>query len=119
MNNLIDRNDLVDGLKRISVQAEGDPGVVKAVTDTAQAIMTAVFQHVQSAPAVDAVPVVRCKDCKYSRMYCFGCSDEPVLACCEIEEDDDGNEFIRAASSVEPDGYCSKGKNKKGVQTDG
>lgn len=67
------------------------------------------MKEVDEAPSVDAVPVVRCRDCKYSRMYCFGCSDEPVLACCEIEEDDDGYEFIIAASGVEPDGYCSKG----------
>ena len=73
------------------------------------AFLDDVEEYIDSIPAVDAVPVVRCRNCKYSRMYCFGCSDEPVLACCEIEEDDDGYEFIRAASSVEPDGYCSKG----------
>ena len=59
----------------------------------------------------EAKPIVHCKDCIHARMYCFGCGDEPELACCEIE-DDDGEEFIRVASSVDPDDFCSRGESR-------
>lgn len=53
----------------------------------------------------DVVEVVRCKDCKYSGMHCFGTSKEETLACLEIEEDG----FIRFATAVKADDYCSRG----------
>lgn len=59
-------------------------------------------------PAADVVEVVRCKDCKYSGMYCFGTSKEETLACLETEEDG----FIRFATSVKADDYCSRGERK-------
>lgn len=34
-------------------------------TDVAPFTLSMVFRHIHSAPAVDAVEVVRCKDCKY------------------------------------------------------
>ena len=59
-------------------------------------------------PAADVVEVVRCKDCLYSGMYCFGTSKEETLACLETEEDG----FIRFATSVKADDYCSRGERK-------
>lgn len=59
-------------------------------------------------PAVDAVEVVRCKDCKWSGMYAFGCGDTETLACLEIEEDG----FIRFATAVDPNGFCSNGERR-------
>ena len=59
-------------------------------------------------PAADVAEVVRCKDCKYSGMYCFGTSKEETLACLETEEDG----FIRFATSVKADDYCSRGERK-------
>ena len=53
------------------------------------------------------VPVVRCKDCKHSGMYAFGCGDAE-LACLDVEEDG----FIRMASSVDPNGFCSFGERR-------
>ena len=38
---------------------------------------------IKSIPAADVAEVVRCKDCKYSGMYCFGTSKEETLACLE------------------------------------
>ena len=37
-------------------------------TDVAPLTLSMVFQHIYSAPAVDAVEVVRCKDCKNKGM---------------------------------------------------
>ena len=59
-------------------------------------------------PAADVAEVVRCKDCKYSGMHCFGTSKEETLACLETEKDG----FIRFATSVKADDYCSRGERK-------
>ena len=64
---------------------------------------------VREAPTVDAVEVVRCKDCKCSGMYSFCCGEEENLPCLEIE--DDG--FVRFATAVEPDDFCSYGERKE------
>lgn len=68
----------------------------------------AIEYEISIAPTVDAVEVVRCKDCKFSGMYCFWPSHNPKLACLDIEEDG----FVRMATTVNPDGYCSKGERK-------
>lgn len=62
----------------------------------------------EDAPAVDAVEVVRCKDCKHSGMYAFGCGSKEQLACLEIEEDG----FVGMASAVDPNGFCSAGERR-------
>lgn len=49
------------------------------------------------APVVDAVPVVRCKDCDY-----FDVNDENVPYCF--------NRF--GLEDPEPNGYCNYGRNK-------
>ena len=64
--------------------------------------------RVENFPAADVAEVVRGKDCKYSGMYCFGTSKEETLACLETEEDG----FIRFATSVKADDYCSRGERK-------
>lgn len=63
---------------------------------------------IDKEPAADVVEVVRCKDCKHSGMYCFGNSKEETLACLETEEDG----FIRFATAVKADDYCSGGERK-------
>ena len=50
-----------------------------------------------SAPTIDAVPVVRCKDCKY-----FGLNDENVPYCF--------NRF--GLDDPEPNGFCNYGIGK-------
>ena len=47
-------------------------------------------ERIDNAPTVDAVPVVRCKDCRFS-------------GSCSIEE----------FGCTEPDDYCSRGKRKE------
>lgn len=58
---------------------------------------------------VDAIIPVRCRDCKYSGMYCFGDSTDQKLAYLDIE--DDG--FIRCAKSVDPNDFCSYGERRR------
>ena len=50
-------------------------------------------------PTIDAVPVVRCKDCKYASIYV--CQGELYISC-------ENNEGI--LSDVPSDGYCYCGE---------
>lgn len=58
-----------------------------------------VLEMIDSAPAVDAVPVIRCKGCEYSyeSIGYIICSHG---VCCEC--------------IVQPDFYCAEGKRKEG-----
>lgn len=52
---------------------------------------------IDKAPTIDAVPIVRCKDCKY-----FGLNDENVPYCL--------NPF--GLNDPEPNGFCNYGRKK-------
>lgn len=67
-----------------------------------------IMDCVEDSIEEDVVHVVRCKDCKHSGMYAFCCDDVERLACLEVEEDG----FISAATSVDLDGYCSRGERR-------
>lgn len=64
---------------------------------------------VERITAADVVEVVRCKDCKRSGMYDFGCGDRVHLACLEIEEDG----FVTMATAVDDDDFCSRGERRE------
>lgn len=59
------------------------------------------LNRIEDAPTVDAVPVVRCKDCKH---YDMG-------VCLKIYSD--GNVHSAAWQSRNPDDYCSYGERKE------
>ena len=70
---------------------------------------TAIIKAIgQIDDGLELAPIVRCKDCKRSGMYAFGVGDRTHLACLEVEEDG----FIRCASAVEPDDFCSHGERR-------
>ena len=52
---------------------------------------------IDKAPTIDAVPVVRCEDCRY-----FGLNDENVPYC--------SHPF--GLNDPEPNGFCNYGRNK-------
>ena len=56
-----------------------------------------IYNAVDNAPTIDAVPVVRCKDCEY-----FGMNDENVPYCF--------NRF--GLNDPEPNGFCNYGVQK-------
>ena len=62
---------------------------------------------VDAFPTVDAVPVVRCKDCKYS------CKDRNGRTC-----EGYWYELSEFAVPVEDDGFCSYGERKDGGNAD-
>lgn len=57
-------------------------------------------------PIVDAVPVVRCKDCKHYRNHPNG------LCFAWTEPYDNGRGYKGEAHCVEPDDFCSYGERK-------
>lgn len=56
-----------------------------------------IHNAVDQAPTIDAVPVVKCKDCKY-----FGMNDENVPYCF--------NRF--GLNDPQPNGFCNYGRKK-------
>ena len=56
-----------------------------------------IYNAIDQAPTIDAVPIVRCKDCKY-----FGLNDENVPYC--------SNPF--GLDDSEPNGFCNYGIGK-------
>ena len=64
-------------------------------------------EWVDKQPTVDAVPVIRCKDCKYYVIHTlFGQSQGWCERLCD--------EFDRSlARATEPDDYCSRAERKE------
>ena len=99
---LIDANDLKRVLLPITSALENEYGsLVGAVSG--------VIKHIDSAPTIDAVPVIRCRDCKHHRdkneqeqQYLV----EDILICTSQDATDD------CWNAVWPDHFCSYGKRK-------
>ena len=66
----------------------------------------------ENAPTVDAVPVVRCRDCKYCRNLPNG------LCYLYTEPYDNERGYKGEAVCVEPDDYCSCGERRTDNETD-
>ena len=71
--------------------------------------------EIDAAPTVDAVPVVRCQECKHHRdkneqeqQYLV----EDILICTSPDATDD------CWNAVWPDHFCSYGERKEGVDND-
>lgn len=61
------------------------------------------LQRIEDAPTVDAVPVVRCAECKHLRPEVDAYTQETVGHwCAELD-----------ISSVDVDGFCSRGERKE------
>lgn len=84
-------------------------GGCDAVTEWAKGWDAAVdeaIEFVEDMPAIDAVEVVRCKDCKYCDKY-RRWSEEEYLGC---------GINVAEIYSVDPMHYCSHGKRKVGEE---
>ena len=62
----------------------------------------------QEAPTVDAVEVVRCKDCKHYKEFRTKRNKQIMRLCCRMGKND-------MEYSVKPDDFCSYGERKEGV----
>ena len=64
----------------------------------------AIISRIDEIPTVDAVPVIRCKDCKYYR------EDGD----CWHEWDNDGRIYYQSViNEPNPDDYCSRAERKE------
>jgi hypothetical protein len=96
---LIDRAALIAEYDRVHV---GTPGGARKL--------------MEDAPAVDAVPVVRCKDCKYRGVY----GECPMYHEEYIEWDDDGYmecEYV-PHDNTHDDGFCDCGAKMDGDENE-
>ena len=68
-------------------------------------VQTAMMMHVNSQQTIDAVPVIRCKDCKYYEPDLYA---NPWGVCCHREwiVNDTGH-------GVDEDGYCYRAERKE------
>ena len=62
-----------------------------------------VIMMIKTAPTVDAVPVVRCRDCKH---YATADFDGNILCGCTLHS---------AMVDITPDSFCSYGERKEGA----
>lgn len=63
------------------------------------------LDEIRHAPTVDAVPVVRCKDCKYAYINSFAVSSGEAL--CTL-----------SGKPMQQDDFCSYGEPKEGTTHD-
>ncbi len=73
----------------------------------ADVIWQAVCDAIYEAPTIDAVPVVRCKDCKYRKVSEYHYKDIGY----RTTECTRGNEGV--IGTCEDNGYCSDGERKE------
>ena len=64
-----------------------------------------VRRHIDAAPAVDAVEVVRCKDCKWY---------DADLEICVLLSDDGDTYDSGCDVEMKPDDFCSYGERREG-----
>ncbi len=68
------------------------------------------FQAIDNAPTIDAVPVVRCRECKHRETVdCPMCHEEYHF------DEDDGGDYSLWTRMVDPNGFCSCGERKEGA----
>lgn len=97
MKKLIELDAALDALREVIVPQK-DIGFGDELTDGYNDGIKMAVTVVSELPTVDAVPVVRCKDCKFfSHGYCR----------------------FHDAKFVRPDGYCYWGERKDGDHAEG
>jgi hypothetical protein len=74
-------------------------------------IAAEIEQYLELEPAVDAVPVIRCRDCKHGEPT-KNARDEAVIKCKEICW------LCRLPRLMEPDWYCADGERRDNNGTD-
>lgn len=109
-SDLISREALIEELKE-DVEFES-PTFTQCVNSAMSSAFRIAVKRVKAAPSVDAVEVVRCKDCfkRNDPSRCPMCYDEWYY------DDDDGSDFIRQDNTID-DGFCHVGAMMDGGKT--
>ena len=108
MARLIDTNSILDNFLKRYTEMERDGKLVFAACEIKQGFA----DMVSNTPTVDAVEVVRCRECKHHRdkneqeQQYLG---EDILICTSPDATDD------CWNAVWPDHFCSYGERKEGA----
>lgn len=96
---LMDKNDYIERSAVLAIQVRIDAGREnrRFVVSVAKELLSQFAVYVSSIPAADVVPVVRCRDCKYS-------IGESELWC---------NGFCSPARLVAAEDFCSRGSARR------
>ena len=99
---LIDANRLYDAAeeKYMEDRSKTDNVIAREMLSNARRRIQMLIAY---APSVDAIPVVRCKDCKYYRNHPNG------LCYLHTEPKENERGYSGEAVCVEPDDFCSRG----------
>ena len=99
---LIDANRLYDAAeeKYMEDRSKTENVIARAMLSDARRRIQMLIAY---APSVDAIPVVRCKDCKYYRNHPNG------LCYLHTEPKENERGYSGDAVCVEPDDFCSRG----------
>lgn len=85
---------------------QGIANALRAKINANYIISGTINQAIDNAPTIDAVPVVRCKNCKY---YCeydeFDRDRQEIFKACEC---------MRFSNVFGPDDFCSYGRRREG-----
>ena len=100
---LIDANRLYDAAeeKYMEDRSKTENVIARAMLSDARRKIQMLIAY---APSVDAIPVVRCKDCKYYRNHPNG------LCYLHTEPKENERGYSGEAVCVEPDDFCSYGE---------
>ena len=103
---LIDANRLYDAAeeKYMEDRSKTDNVIARAMLSNARRRIQMLIAY---APSVDAIPVVRCKDCKYYRNHPNG------LCYLHTEPKENERGYSGEAVCVEPDDFCSYGERRE------
>ena len=103
---LIDANRLYDAAeeKYMEDRSKTDNVIARAMLSDARRRIQMLIAY---APSVDAIPVVRCKDCKYYRNHPNG------LCYLHTEPKENERGYSGEAVCVEPDDFCSYGERRE------
>ena len=110
MQVLIDANKLAIYLNDIALSISGQLSKLETY-DTLQSVMEIILEQ----PKVDAVEVVRCKDCKHRGDYNCPMYWEELV---EIEDDGYRDIDWYEHDNTEDDGFCDRGERKEVIEND-
>lgn len=95
---LIDADILADEIESMKISVSGRP----ATFDEAK---SDVMQVIDEQKTVDAIEVVRCKDCKHYKEFRTKRNKQIMRLCCRMGKND-------MEYSVKPDDFCSFGERR-------
>lgn len=93
MSELINRAELLSHLDDCIAESDGHTPIVDAV-------LMAVKSAVEEMPTVDAVPVIRCKDCRFCRKYKYR---EDICTCLRLGSGRNMYDYCSYAQLAETD----------------